>query len=202
MMRCRRTGGRAPHGSGAAVPGRGPTAHSTRVRSRSGSRQVSICARVSAAIRRTRSASEPCAACSSIMLSTVYESPGRSISMALISKRGSAAMATSVIASRSAAALMGRPRLCGGWAAGMKSTESRCSTSAASVASQRWPTWGGSKVPPRTPRRRRSLTPRPIRARQCRCARWCRPPRRGDGALRQCPCARAAARSAPGTPRC
>ena len=56
------------------------------------------------------------------------------------------------MSSRSVARVTRRPPLCGGCAAGMNRTRSRSSASAASVASHRWPTWGGSKVPPRTPR--------------------------------------------------
>ena len=104
-----------------------------------------------------------------------------------------------------------RPPLCGGCAAGMKSTRSRPMASAASVASHRCPRCGGSKVPPRMPMRPRGASPRPrapgcdaplkasaqsrrpTRARPRRCGRSCRCRLPGGAARHRCPAARRAA---------
>ena len=94
---------------------------------------------------------------SSTTLSIVYDGPGRSISMR-VSSNGVVAGDREARHQRA-----DRPRsspapapLCGGCAAGMNSTRSRPMASAASVASQRCPTCGGSNVPPRIPMRRGS----------------------------------------------
>ena len=77
--------------------------------------------------------------------------PARSISMSVSSNASLPAIASRVISSRSAALVTPLPPLCGGWAAGMNRTRSRPMASAASVASHRWPTCGGSNVPPEDP---------------------------------------------------
>ena len=58
------------------------------------------------------------------------------------------------ISKRRPAGAMRRWRLCGGIRAGIHTTSSRSSFSTSCRATVRWPMWGGSNVPPKTPRRR------------------------------------------------
>src|SRR5207249_2738066 len=73
--------------------------------------------------------------------------------------------------------------LSGEWRAGTKMTRSSGRSSSAAFAIARWPTWTGSKVPPKTPTRViRQPRLRAIRARGCRRGPCHLPSRRGPGA--------------------
>src|SRR5450830_1394334 len=131
-------------------PDGGATARVHRARMPSGSCHVSSCRSESEPMINTRSRPGKRSA-TAASVSRVYTRP-RSISSPDSTKRMSSATASAVISRRTLAAVRCTRSLCGGATAGTKSTRSRPSRACASEAMTRWPTCGGSKLPPMTPR--------------------------------------------------
>ena len=119
---------------------------------RSGSRHWSNNENASAPTINTSSASG-FASRSVASVSTVKDNPARSISMESAAKPGTRDTSRSVIAIRWSGPALTRPILNGCVAAGTNRTASRPSDSAASSTGSRCPTCGGSKLPPKIPRR-------------------------------------------------
>src|SRR5690606_11829534 len=86
-------------------------------------------------------------------VSTVYDAPSRRSSRSSTSRRGSPVIAARTISSRCPAVAATCPRLCGGSADGTRISRSSDRAMQASEATIRWPTCGGSKVPPKMPMR-------------------------------------------------
>src|SRR5947208_1180184 len=103
-------------------------------------------------------------------VSTVKDGPVRSSSAGDTRKRSSPTIAAVSIASRSSALAIGPSCFNGERRAGTKYTRSSPSSSRASFAIARWPTWTGSKEPPNTPIPLTRHPPaRSTPSRECRC---------------------------------
>src|SRR5581483_6029126 len=146
---------------GAFFGGSSPRVSTTTVASRmisSGARQRGNDRQASAPSRKNRSTWGASSA-KAFNVSTVKDNPSRSISIEETARRGSSPMRRRVMASRAAPGAVVMPALSGCRPVGTNTRRSSARASYASIATSKWPRWGGSNVPPKIPRR----TPRGLR---------------------------------------